>query len=134
MSHIEIVLAMEYHNPMKILSQLTIIFIVSLMGEAISLVVPFPLPGSIAAMGVMLILLFMRIVKEEQIRETSKYILDNIAIFFIPSCVGMIEHLELLQSSWWKILVVCSVSFFITFIATGYTVKAVLALRRKLNG
>lgn len=122
---------MEYHNAMKILSQLTIIFLVSLLGESISLILPFPMPGSIAALGVMLILLFAKVVKEDHIKETSKYILDNIAIFFIPSCVGIIEHLGLLKSSWWKIIIVSSLSFLITFLAAGYTVKAVIMLTRR---
>ena len=116
---------------MKILSQLTLIFVVSLMGEAVSLILPFPLPGSIAALFIMLILLFAGVMKEEYIKETSNFLVGNITIFFIPACVGIIEHLELLKSSWLQILLIASISFLITFALTGYTVKAIIKISRR---
>ncbi len=115
---------------MKIVKQLVLIFLVSLSGEAISSVLPFPLPGSITALFLMLILLFSGIVKEEHIKETSSFFVDNITIFFIPACVGIIDHLELLKTSWLQILLIASISFLVTFAATGYTVKLVSKLSK----
>ena len=44
--------------------------------------------------------------------------------------MGIIDHLELLKTSWLQILLIASISFLVTFAATGYTVKLVSKLSK----
>ncbi len=116
---------------MKILRQVAIIFLITFSGELLATVIPLPVPGSIYALLILLILLFSHIIKEGQIVETADYLLGNMAIFFIPACVGLMEHIELLKNAWWQIILVSTVSFFLTFIASGATVSLMIKLIEK---
>lgn len=116
---------------MKIYKELAILFLIALIGEMISAVLPFSFPGTIVALLLLLLLLSTKILKEDQIKETGDFLLSNMAIFFIPATVGLIEYLEVLKSTWWKILIISFVSFILVFIASGYTVIAVQKLARR---
>jgi len=48
-------------------------------------------------MLLLLLLLFARIIKLEQIEVGSNFLLDNMAFFFIPAGVGLINSLAVLQ-------------------------------------
>lgn len=116
---------------MKILKELTLILLVSVAGEALSLIMPIPMPGSILALFIMAGLLFSGLLKIDHIRNTADYLLGNIAIFFIPSCVGIIDYLDLLKTNWWQILLATSLSVLITFAVTGYAVALTMKLMRR---
>ncbi|MEG1442370.1 MAG: CidA/LrgA family protein, partial [Oscillospiraceae bacterium] len=68
----------------------------------------------------------------ENFRESSDFLLKNMAFFFIPAGAGIITVFEILKSSAWQILVVCVVSTILTFASTAYTVKFVVWLQEKL--
>ena len=58
---------------MSVLAQLCVIFAVSLVAEGISSVLPFTFPGSVMAMVLLLLLLVFRLVKPQQLKETSGF-------------------------------------------------------------
>lgn len=116
---------------MKLMKELSIIFLVTLLGEVISYILPIAIPSSIIALLLMLILFLSKIIKPETIETSSNWILSNMAIFFIPACVSIIDHLNLLLSAWWQILVISIISFLLTFIAAGYTVVLIQKLMAK---
>lgn len=116
---------------MKLYKELAILFLIAIIGETISYYLPFDFPGTIIALLLLLVLLLTKVVKEESIKLSGDFMLNNMAIFFIPATVGIIEHLELLKSTWWKIVVVSFVSFILVFAASGYTVLLVQKLLRK---
>ncbi len=116
---------------MKLYKELAILFLIAIIGETISYYLPFDFPGTIIALLLLLILLLTKVIKEESIRTTGDFMLNNMAIFFIPATVGIIEHLELLKSTWWKIVLIAFLSFVLVFAASGYTVLFVQKLLRK---
>lgn len=69
---------------MKILWQLCFLFALCFVGEIASSLLPFPFPASVISLLVLLFLLCIRAVKPEQIRETSDFLLKNMAFFFCP--------------------------------------------------
>ncbi len=107
---------------MKLLYELTIIFLISLVGEMIASILPIAIPAAIVSLALLLVLLFLKVIKVENIELTGNWMLSNMSIFFIPACVSLIEHTELLMRTWWQILVISIVSFFLTFIVSGYVV------------
>ena len=76
---------------MKLIKQMAIIFALCLAGDILSKFIP--LPATILAMALMLILLGTKIIKVENIEEASGLIIGNMAMFFIPSNVSILENL-----------------------------------------
>ena len=67
----------------------------------------------------------------EHIREKSDFLLSNMAFFFIPAGVSMINYLDILIENLVPILVISVVSTFITFIAAALSIRLTLKL---MNG
>ena len=113
---------------MKILIQIAIVFSLCLAGEAISNLIPFPIPASIIALLLLLILLLLGVIKVDHIKEKSDFLLSNMAFFFVPAGVKVIEHFETIKSVWLAILIIAVVSTVVVFLATALTVKIVLKI------
>lgn len=116
---------------MKILKQLLIIFILCLLGQWIANVLPIIIPGSVVSMVLLLILLMTGIIKIEHIKETTEFLLTNLAFFFAPLTVGIIENFDLIKDSIWSILFICIFTTFITFATTAFTVVWVIKIMDK---
>ena len=116
---------------MKIFKEILIIFSISMVGEFISSTLPFSFPSSIIALGLMLIVLCLRVVKEEDISTTVDFLLSNMAFFFIPASVKILELFELLKSVWVQIVLISLSTTIITFFVTGWAVELTIRLMEK---
>lgn len=116
---------------MKIFKEILIIFSISMVGEFISSILPFSFPSSIIALGLMLIVLCLRVVKEEDISTTGDFLLSNMAFFFIPASVKILELFELLKSVWVQIVLISLSTTIITFFVTGWAVELTIRLMEK---
>ena len=63
------------------------------------------------------------VLKIEHIREKSDFLLSNMAFFFIPAGVSIINYFDLLKSNLWQIAVICAVSTFVTFGVTAFSIR-----------
>jgi holin-like protein len=78
---------------------LFIIFLFYWLGEAVSLLINGFIPGSVIGMLALFSCLMLKWVKPDQVRDTAKVITGNMAVFLIPSAVGiMIYTRQLLQA------------------------------------
>jgi len=116
---------------MKYLKQLLIILMICLIGEAIAGLLPFTFPGNIMAMMILAILLATRLIKEEQIKEVSDYLLELLALFIIPISVSVINHLELVRQIWVQLLVICLMTLVMTFASCAFTIRFVSKLMNR---
>lgn len=119
---------------MKILKQITIILLLCLVSEGISILLPFAFPGSVIAIIITAILLLTKIIKEKEIKEASDFLLANMAIVFLPISVEIVEELGVLKGHMAGILIVAFISLFCTFFASYFTVVLVEKLMNKLRG
>ncbi|MEG2380348.1 MAG: CidA/LrgA family protein [Oscillospiraceae bacterium] len=117
---------------MRVLLQIGIIMTICVIGDFISNIIPVAFPSSVISMIILFFCFLFRIFKIENFRESSDFLLKNMAFFFIPAGAGIITVFEILKSSAWQILVVCVVSTILTFASTAYTVKFVVWLQEKL--
>lgn len=114
---------------MKALNQLAIILLILLASNFISSLLPFPFPASVLGMIILLILLSFKIIKIEDIEISSNFLLDNMAFFFIPAGVGLINSLTILQQ--YGILFI-GIMLFTTIIVMGVTAWTVeFLIKRK---
>ena len=113
---------------MKMIKQMGILFGICWVSIVIEKLLPFSFPASVIGMVLLFVCLFLRIVKVGQIRELSDFLLGNMAFFFVPAGVGMIEYYDVLGSVLGKLLIVCVLSTIVTFGVTAWTVRIVTAL------
>ncbi len=118
---------------MRILLQLSLLFALTLIGEAISAVLPFTFPGTLIAMFLLLLLLGMGVIKEHQLEGTADFLLRYMAMFFVPPSVEIIENLELLRSSWLPLVFISAVSLVTTFFITAKAVEITDRIMKRRN-
>ena len=116
---------------MIIIRQGGIIFFVCWASQALEALLPFDFPASVIGMLLLLALLFSGALKVDHIREKSDFLLSNMAFFFIPAGVSIINYLDVLKSCALQLAAICLVSTVITFGATACGMKAALYLMRK---
>lgn len=116
---------------MKILYQIAIIFGLCLLGEIVSALLIFPFPSAISAMILLSIALFSGILKIDHIKEKSDFLLSNMAFFFIPAGVKVIEHFDLIASFWWQFIVIAIASTIVVFLVTAATVTLLIKVEER---
>lgn len=122
---------------MKILLQIGIIGLVCYLCEFCAKLlglIPIGFPGSVLAMLLLFLCFLFKIIKPEALRETTDFLINNMAFFFVPSGVGIIKVLDVLKGSALQILLICIVSTVLTFFVTAYVTAAVIRLQNKLRG
>lgn len=117
---------------MKLILQIGIVFGVCLIGEGIAALLPIPMPGSVISMVLLLVLLLSGLLKVDHIAQKTDFLLDNMAFFFIPAGVGIMEQFSAVQGYVWQILLICLITTVLTFAASAFTVRAVIALQNKV--
>lgn len=116
---------------MSVLAQLCMIFTVCLAAEGISAVLPFTFPASVMAMVLLLLLLAFKLVKSQQLQQTSGFFMDHMAMFFVPSCVGILRYLDVLLSNLWVILLISLLTTPLVFFVTGHMVQLTMKLMKR---
>ena len=100
---------------MKIIYQIGIIFSICWVSQIVEALLPFAFPASVIGMVLLFVLLAFRVLKVEHIQEKS----------------------EVLQSTVWKLLIICLLTTILTFAATAGSIRLTLklmALRKGGNG
>lgn len=119
---------------MKVTLQISIILFICLVGEGISSILPFAFPGSVISMILLFLLLISKGLKVEHIEKKTDFLLQNMAIFFIPAGVGIMKYVDIIKSSIVQLLIVSVLTTFLTFTAAAFTVKLVIKLQNGLRG
>ncbi len=119
---------------MKIFKQLSIIIGISVIGNYLSNTLKLPIPGSITGMIILLILLLLKIVKEEDIKETADFILKNMGFFFIPACVGIISSYFLLEGFYIQTLSLIACSTILVMGVTGFVAQILTRINNSDDG
>lgn len=104
---------------MKILLQLFILILFTLLGELIAYVLPFKFPGSMIGLLLLFVALLLKIVKVEHIKEVSMWLQKYMAFLFVPLCVGLMQYFDLINLHWVEILLVLVISTIVTLITTA---------------
>lgn len=116
---------------MKIVTQVGIIFSICWISQIIEKLLPFSFPASVIGMILLFILLCVHILKVDHICEKSDFLLENMAFFFIPAGVSIINYFDVLKNWVVQLIVICVVSTVVTFAVTAYSMKFVLYLMQK---
>lgn len=83
---------------MNYILELLIILSISFIGELLHSLIPLPVPASIYGLVIMLAALISGILKLEKVRKTARFLIDIMAVMFIPAAVGLMEQWGSLQT------------------------------------
>ena len=118
---------------MKIIKQIGIFFTVCWLSQVVAAYLPFSFPASVIGMILLFLCLLTGILKIEHIQEKADFLMENMAFFFVPAGVSVMNYFDILKSTLVPFLIICVVSTIVTFAATAYSVQLVMKLmnRRK---
>lgn len=116
----------------KVLGQVGVVFGVCLVGEGIAAVLPVPFPASVVSMVLLFLLLLTKVIRPCRLKEKAGFLMENMAIFFVPAGVGIMTHFDAIRDSLLPLLAVCVLTTVITFAAAAFTVRGVVALQNRV--
>lgn len=110
---------------MKYICQLGIILGVSFAGEVLARVLPLPVPASVWGLVLMLVLLILRVIRPEQIRDTAEYLISLMPLMFVPPTVGLMQSWGLLRDNLLSFVIAVTVITAIVMAVTGLVAQRV---------
>lgn len=119
---------------MKIIKQFGIIFSLCWLATVIEKLLPIAFPASVIAMLMLLFCLLAGVLKIDHIREKSDFLLANMAFFFVPAGVNVINYLDILKENWLPLLLICVITTVVTFAAAAYSIRLVMLLQLRKKG
>lgn len=99
--------------------QFGIIFACLLAGELIAMIPGVSIPGSIIGMLVLTVLLERKVVKPDSIAPLCRFLIKNMAFFFVPPGVALMLYFDIITAEWIPITVATVVSIFLVIVVTG---------------
>ena len=116
---------------MKVLVQLSLIMAICLLGELMSSIVPFPLPGTIIALLILFILLKSKVIKLSWVEDAGNLLLKNMSLLFVPVGVKIMAYFGIIKDIWWKLLLLCIAATILSFFATALVVSLIMKITKK---
>lgn len=125
--------AFSIFGRMRVLLQLALILGICYAGDLIHDYTGIPVPGNILGMLILLLLLCLKIVKLDQIREVSDFFLKRLSFFFLPPAIGLMLVGDDVKSQWPLLLFLCIVITIVTMVTTGWTVQLLSKKNKNKN-
>ncbi|MEH2937258.1 CidA/LrgA family protein [Lawsonibacter sp. JLR.KK007] len=113
---------------MNIMAEIAILCGVCLVSEGITALIPVAFPASVIALLLLGLLLFTKILKPEHIQRLSGFLVANMAFFFLPSCVGVMEHAPIILRQLAPFLLISFLTTPLIYFVTAWSVQ--LLIRR----
>lgn len=117
---------------MKYLKQFSIILGISFLGELFHHVLPLPIPASIYGIVLLFASLMFKIIRPEQIKETSSFLIEIMPVMFIPVAVGLIDVWGLVKDKLFAYLFLIGFTTVFAMVVSGWICQ--LMIRRKEAG
>lgn len=99
--------------------QFGIIFGCLFLGELLALIPGLTIPGSIWGMLILTVLLNRGVVKAATIKPVCKFLIENMAFFFIPPGIALMLYFDLIAAELVPITVATILSTVIVLLLTG---------------
>ena len=111
---------------MTIMVELAIIFGICLISQGISALLPFQFPASVISMLLLLAFLLSGVIKQRHIDRVSQFLIGNMAFFFIPPCVGLIDHAATLGSWLIPFLIIAIFTTPLIYVVTAWSIQLMI--------
>lgn len=116
---------------LSIMAEIAIICGICLVSEGIAALIPVAFPASVIALLLLGLLLFTRVLKPEHIQRLSGFLVANMAFFFLPSCVGVMEHAPAILGQLLPFLLISFLTTPLIYLATAWSVQLLIRRSRR---
>lgn len=103
-------------------------------GECVSVLIGHFVPGSVIGMILLFVALLLKIVNPQRIEKVAHFLTGNMAIFFVPTIMGIMDQWGIIKLNWLGWLAVIVLTTICVMAAAGYTVQGLSALSKKKGG
>lgn len=111
---------------MKYVIQFMIVIGFSFIGEFLHYILPLPIPASIYGIVLLFAALELKILKVNDIREVSSFLIAVMPMMFIPAAVGLVNSWDIISSSLLKYIIVTFVTTFVVMGVSGLVTQFVI--------
>lgn len=111
---------------MKYIKQVLIILGFTALGEALAHIIPFPIPAAIYGIVLMLIALGTGILKTEQVKEASGFLISIMPVLYVPVCVRILEYWGVISKNLTAIITITVVSTYLVFAVSGLVTQGLM--------
>ena len=108
------------------MKQLGVLLACCVGGSLLSLLLRGLLPGNVLGLTLLLALLIFGAVRLHHVESVADFLLQNMAFFFLPAMLGVLEIWNDIKSEALAILAVCLLTTLCTAAATALTVHIVV--------
>lgn len=108
---------------MKFLKEIFWIFLFSFIGEGLAFMTPLPVPGSVIGMLLLFGALQIEWIKIEEVEGAGNWLVNNMALFFVPAGIALMTNFNLLQSIWWQVILIVLLSTAFMIVTVGWIVQ-----------
>jgi len=115
---------------MKIVRGFAIILAFLALGEALSMLIGHFIPGNVIGMILLFLALWSKLIKPEWIRSVAEFLTQNMAIFFIPAFMGIVEQWGLIRINFWGWFIILTATTILVMAAAGLTAEFLARLRK----
>ena len=116
---------------MNYIRQLGVLIACCVAGDALSILLHGALPGNVLGLTLLLLLLIFGPIRLQHVEHTADFLLQNMAFFFLPACLGVLEIFAQIKSEILAMLAVCVLTTLCTAAATAFTVHIVFRLQNR---
>lgn len=111
---------------MNFVIQFLIIIAFAFAGEVLHYFIPLPIPAGIYGIILLFIFLEFKLVKVNDIREVSSFLIAAMPVMFIPAAAGLITSWDTVRGSLLQYIIITVVSTFIVMAVSGFVTQAVI--------
>lgn len=111
---------------MKYVRQIGIIWGMTMAGEFLNLVLPFPVPAGVYGLFLLLGALLAGAVKIESVEATGNFLMDTMSMMFIPATVGLMEYAKQIAEILVPYTVIIACSTVAVMAATGCLAQSMI--------
>ena len=111
---------------MKYLSQFLIILGFTITGEALQRLIPLPIPSSVYGLALLFLALNLKLVKTEQVKDVSGFLVSIMPVLFVAPAVGIAEDWHMVADKLFPILLLTIGTTIMTFGISGRIAQAIM--------
>lgn len=90
------------------------------------MLLPFSVPGSVSGMILLFLALHFGLVKMEAVEEVGDWLVNNMAIFFVPAGIGLMTNFDVIGEIWWQLLIIVAISASTMMWFVGFIVQFIM--------
>ena len=111
---------------MKFFKQFGWIMFVTCLGEILKYLLPFPIPASIYGLVLMMLFLMTGFIKLDRVHQAGTFLIEIMALMFIPAAVGIIESWAQLQRIILPVSIITVITTVMVMVVSGKVTQFIL--------